>query len=149
MRLACGQITRSPRISGKPIIYDRYILPPGTHVSLDTWHMHHNEVLYPDSFSFMPERWLGQPHAPHPYASRPLKHYMVSFGKGTINCLEKNLALAEIIIALATLFRRFEWELYETTYEDIKIVRDLVAPDVSKESKGIRVLVRNLVRTST
>lgn len=141
-------MTRSPRISGKSITYDRYVLPPGTHISLDTWHMHHNEALYPDSFSFIPERWLGQLNAPVPYASRPLKHYMVSFGKGTRSCLGTNLALAEITISLATLFRRFEWELYKTTNEDVRIVRDLVAPDVSKDSQGVRVLVRSVVSTS-
>ena len=142
VRLACGQMTRSPRISRKPIPYSDYVLPPGTHISLDTWHMHHNPVLYPRSFSFEPERWLGDPHAPAPYHTRPLKHYMVSFGKGTRRCIGENLARAEITIALASLFRRFDWELFETTYDDVRVVRDLIAPDVSRESKGVRVLVK-------
>ncbi|KJZ72359.1 hypothetical protein HIM_08285 [Hirsutella minnesotensis 3608] len=111
LRLACGQMTRSPRISKKPITYATHVLSPGTHISLDTWHMHHNEVLYPDSFSFTPERWLDDPRAPAPYHSRPLKRYMVAFGKGTRRCIGENLGRAEITIALASLFRRFDWEL--------------------------------------
>ncbi|KAI2608566.1 cytochrome P450 [Hypoxylon fragiforme] len=141
-RLACGQMTRSPRISKTPITYGDYVLAPGTHISLDTWHMHHNETLYPQSYSYVPERWVGNPRAPAPYDSRPLKHYMVSFGRGTRHCIGMNLAYAEITIALASLIRRFDWELFETTDEDVKVVRDLVAPDVSRKSKGIRVLVK-------
>lgn len=144
MRLACGQMTRSPRISRKPIRYREHVLEPGTHISLDTWHMHHNEVLYPDSFLFAPERWLDSPCAPAPYDSRPLKHFMVSFGKGTRRCIGENLARAEVTIALASLMRRFDWELFETTCEDVRVVRDLVAPDVSRESRGVRVLVKEL-----
>lgn len=136
-------MTRSPRISSKPVTYANYTLPPGTHVSLDTWHMHHNETLFPDSFSFRPDRWLGNPRAPAPYDSRPLRHYMTSFGRGTRNCIGITLSYAEMTIALAVLLRRFDWELYDTTYErDVKVVRDLMAPDVSGESKGIRALVK-------
>ncbi|KAK3984634.1 cytochrome P450 [Cladorrhinum sp. PSN332] len=101
IRLACGQMTRSPRISKKPITYSNYVLPPGSHISLDTWHTHHNPVLYPRSFSFDPDRWLGDPQAPAPYHNRPLKHYMVSFGKGTRRCIGENLARAEITIEKA------------------------------------------------
>jgi cytochrome P450 len=105
--------------------------------------MHHNETLYPDSFTFRPDRWIGRPKAPAPYDSRPLKHYMVSFGKGTRHCLGMNLAYAEITIAVASLVRRFDFELFETTYEDVRVVRDLIAPDVSRQSKGVRALVKD------
>lgn len=135
-------MTRSPRISPDPINYENYTLPPGTHISLDTWHMHHNETLFPDSFGFNPNRWLDRPRAPAPYDDRPLKHYMVSFGKGTRHCLGMNLAYAEITIALASLVRRFDFDLFETTYEDVRVVRDLIAPDVSRASKGVRAVVK-------
>ncbi len=61
-----------------------------------------------------------------------------------------NLAHAEIVIVLASLFRRFELTLYETTYErDVQVVRDVIAPDVSKESQGIRVLIKDLAKEKT
>jgi cytochrome P450 len=69
---------------------------------------------------------------------------MVSFGKGTRRCIGENLARAEITIALAALIRRFDWELFETTYEDVRVERDLVAPEVSRESKGVRALVHKV-----
>lgn len=68
---------------------------------------------------------------------------MVSFGKGTRHCLGMNLAYAEITIAVASLVRRFDFELFETTYEDVRVVRDLIAPDVSRQSKGVRALVKD------
>jgi cytochrome P450 len=133
-------MTRSPRVATRPVTYGSYTLPPGTHISLDTWHMHHNESLYPNSFVFNPARWIDNPTAP---SGKPLKHYMVSFGKGTRNCLGMNLAKAEITIGLAMLVRRFGFELWETTYEkDVKIVRDVVAPDCDPKSEGVRVLVK-------
>jgi cytochrome P450 len=115
-------------------------MPPGTLISLDTWHMHHNEELYPQSFDFRPERWLGEPLAP---SGRPLKYYMTSFGKGSRNCMGMNFAKAEIAIGLATLVRRFEFELVDTSYQmDVKIVRDLIAPDTHPDSTGVKVLVK-------
>jgi cytochrome P450 len=101
--------------------------------------MHHNEEIFPESFVFRPSRWLNNPIAP---SGKPLKHYMVSFGKGTRNCLGINLAKAEITIGLAMLVRRFNFELWDTTYErDVRVVRDVVAPDCHPSSEGVRVLV--------
>ena len=112
--------------------------------------MHHNEILYPHSFSFIPERWLGNPKAAPPFEHHALKHYLTSFGRGTRDCIGMNLAHAEIVIVLASLFRRFELTLYETTYErDVQVVRDVIAPDVSKESQGIRVLIKDLAKEKT
>jgi cytochrome P450 len=107
---------------------------------MDTWHMHHNEAIYPKSFDFIPERWLGGPKGPD--GEKSLSRYMTSFGEGTRICLGINLAYAEITMVLATLFRRFEFDLFETSYEDVRIVREVLAPDPSPKSKGIRVLVR-------
>jgi hypothetical protein len=51
-----------------------------------------------------------------------------------------SLALAELYIATACLFRRFDLELYDTTRErDIEIVRDCFIGEVSPRSKGVRV----------
>lgn len=156
LRVGCPQTIRSPRIhKSKSIVYGNYVLPPGTHMSMDTWHMHHNENIFHDSFSFRPERWLQGETAVAPDQSqmehglpgrRPLKHYMVAFGKGTRRCIAETLARAKVGILLVSLLTRFEWELYETTEEDMRIVRDLVAPDVSSTSRGVRALIKDVNR---
>ena len=109
---------------------------------MDSWEMHHDEQLYPNSFDFVPERWIGNPTGPD--GQKPLKGYMTSFGKGSRICVGMHLAEAEVRMVIATLFRRFHFELFETSYRDVEIVRDRVAPDVRPDSKGVRVLVKSL-----
>ena len=51
-----------------------------------------------------------------------------------------SLALAELYIVIACLFRRFNLELYDTRRErDVDIVRDCFIGETSKESLGVRV----------
>ena len=102
--------------------------------------MHHDERIYPKSFEFIPERWSNNPR--EPAGQRLLKRYMTSFGKGTRICLGMNLAYAEITMVIAALFRRFEFELFDTNYEDVRIVRDVVAPDPRPSTKGVRIIVK-------
>ena len=101
--------------------------------------MHHDEKVYPRSFDFVPERWLDNPRGPD--GQKYLKRYMTAFGKGTRICLGMNLAYAEVTMLVAALFRRFDLELFETDYEDVRIVRDVIAPDVRPDSKGVRIKV--------
>jgi cytochrome P450 len=103
--------------------------------------MHHDESIYPNSFAFVPERWLGNPRGPD--GQKYLTRYMTSFGKGTRMCLGMNLAYAEIRMVVAALFRRFNFELFETNLEDVTTVKDVIAPDVKPDSKGVRVTVKS------
>lgn len=51
-----------------------------------------------------------------------------------------SLALAELYITIASLFRRKEFTLHETTWDrDVHIVRDCFIGEPSPESKGIRI----------
>jgi hypothetical protein len=53
-----------------------------------------------------------------------------------------SLALTELYIVIACLFRRFDLELYDTIRErDIDIVRDCFIGEPSPQSKGVRVKV--------
>ena len=45
-------------------------------------------------------------------------------------------------IVLAVVFRRFDFELFETTRKDVDIRRDKIGPLPDISSKGIRVLVK-------
>lgn len=57
-------------------------------------------------------------------------------------CLGMNMALCEISVTLATLFRRFEMELDETGRECVDFHRDMLSPQPVKGTKGVRVLVK-------
>jgi cytochrome P450 len=43
--------------------------------------MHHNEDIFPDSQSFIPERWMD------PDQRKYLERYMVAFSKGSRQCI--------------------------------------------------------------
>lgn len=141
IRLSYGGIARSPRISRhKPLQYGSWTIPPGVPVSTSTWVMHHDEQIYPDSFTYNPERWLGDPKGPD--GKKNLSRYMASFGKGTRGCLGIQLAYVEMILAVAALFRQFEFSFFETSRSDVDCYVDQIAPGVHPDSKGVRVLVK-------
>lgn len=99
----------------------------------------HDENIFPDSYNFNPSRWLDNPRGPD--GQKFLSRYMVSFAKGNRMCLGMHLAYAEIYLALATVFRRFEMRLWETERADVECVSDMFVPHPRKGSKGVRVII--------
>lgn len=99
----------------------------------------HDENLFPDSFTFRPERWLDAPKAPD---GKYLSRYMVSFGKGTRTCLGMTLAYAEMYIALATVFRRCEFQLFQTKRDAVECYREMFVPHPKPGTLGVRALVK-------
>jgi cytochrome P450 len=105
--------------------------------------IHHNKSLFPNSHEYIPQRWIDNPR---------LDKYLISFSKGTRQCLGINLAYAELYTTIASIFRRYggpesgglegRFELFETTKEDVEIAADMFIPFVKKGSKGIRVFVK-------
>jgi cytochrome P450 len=91
--------------------------------------VHLNPRIFPDPHDFIPERWIENPR---------LSKYLVSFTKGSRQCIGINLAYAEIYVCLANLFWRFPgMKLYETTKSDVEIQADYYMLKAS--GKGVRV----------
>ncbi|TVY92481.1 Cyrochrome P450 monooxygenase [Lachnellula willkommii] len=149
LRLSYGLSTRLPRVSpGDVMVFNDgkkdWYIPPGTPTSMTSSLIHHNESIFPNSHEYIPQRWIDNPR---------LDKYLVSFSKGTRQCVGINLAYAELYTTLASIFRRYggpgsagleegRFELFETTGEDVDIVADMFLPFVKKGSKGIRVLAK-------
>ncbi len=134
-RRSHGVPHRLQRISpDAPLQYQDWIIPPGTPVGMSAIFMHDNPEKFPDPHTFRPERWLG--------GGDRLEKYLVNFSKGTRQCLGMNLAYAEIYLTLAAVFRRFEFELFETTREDVEVYHDFFNPQPKLGSKGVRVMVK-------
>ncbi|KAF9870284.1 hypothetical protein CkaCkLH20_12248 [Colletotrichum karsti] len=107
LRMACPVPGRLPRIvpNDKPLIVDGKVVPPGTLVGMSAYNMHFSESLWgPDVNEFNPDRWLGA-------SGRGLDHWLAPFSKGSRACIGQNLATAEIYMAVACLFRRFNFSL--------------------------------------
>ncbi|PVH77446.1 cytochrome P450 [Cadophora sp. DSE1049] len=138
LRLSYGAVGRLQRSHPfETMKFHDWEVPAGTPVGMTSYLMHHNEVIFPDSFAFKPERWLEARSGDAP----ALERYLVAFSKGSRQCVGMNLARAEINLTLATVFRRFSnQQLYETSRLDVDAKYDFLLPQPSMESKGIRVL---------
>lgn len=140
LRLSYGTTQRSPRINRlHDMQYGKWVIPAGTAVGMDSYHMHLNSDVFPDPFSFRPERWLDNAKAPD--GRQPLTNYLTSFGGGSRICVAMHLAYLEVYVALAVLFRRHKLQLFETGRSDVEFALDMVAPMPRRESKGVRVTV--------
>ncbi|KAI1415600.1 cytochrome P450 [Hypoxylon sp. FL1857] len=115
------------------------VIPRGFAAGMSNMMTHHNEAIFPDSHSFVPERWLDA----NGQRRRELDRYLMSFGKGTRICLGINLALCELHLVLTALVLRVlpHMRLFETTKEDVSWDRDMVVPLPKRESKGVRVII--------
>ena len=158
LRLSYGVPSRLYRVSpDKTLIFaerssgKQWVIPPGTAVAMSTYLIHHDESIFPESYKFLPERWLD-PTKPR------LDQYLVSFTKGTRQCLGMNLAYAELYIGLSAIFSRFGsggkggvrdardegvLELYETGLSDVEMARDYFLPFAAKGSQGVRIKVKD------
>ncbi|HKG39391.1 MAG TPA: cytochrome P450 [Conexibacter sp.] len=76
-----------------------YRVPAGSHVMVPITLLHHRDDVYPDPFSFRPERFLDAKPAPYAY---------VPFGGGIRRCLGATLATVEQRIVLRAVVRRTE-----------------------------------------
>jgi cytochrome P450 len=140
LRVGYGIVQRSPRVSHTHSFkYENWVIPVGAPVSLDSFHMHHHEEIFPDSYAYKPERWLGDPKGPD--GIKQLSRYMVAFSRGGRICLGMTMAYAEIYTAAATLLRRFDLSLYETDQSNVEFYQDFITPQPRPGSLGVRVLV--------
>ncbi|CZR56606.1 related to cytochrome P450 CYP3/CYP5/CYP6/CYP9 subfamilies [Phialocephala subalpina] len=137
LRISIGVTTRLPRVAtDETLVYKDWSIPFRTPVSETSYFILTNPKLFPDPFAFRPERWIRGGQYNH-----SLDKYLVNFGRGSRQCLGMNLAYAELFLTIATIFRRFEMELFETDESDVKIEHDYFAPVPKHDSKGVRIRV--------
>lgn len=153
VRLSYGVASRLQRVSPDKAMTFRdrtsgkdWIIPPKTPVGMTSVLIHQDESIFPDAHSFVPERWINDPR---------LDRYLVSFSKGSRQCLGINLAYAEMKICLAAIFRKFGsgtvrmegdegvLELFGTSAEDVEVVGDGFVPLPKAQSLGVRLKVRS------
>ncbi|KAF1815265.1 putative cytochrome P450 [Eremomyces bilateralis CBS 781.70] len=117
-----------------------YVIPKGYSLSMTSLWIHKNPDLFPDPDKFAPERWLDA----EGMKRKDLDRYLMSFSKGTRQCLGINLAYAELYICIAAVVLRLgdQLELFETDRSDVEFDHDVFAMRPKPETKGIRVTVR-------
>ena len=123
-----------------------------TAVGISSYFMHNDPLVYEKPLEFVPERWLGDVDPNMMRNFTPFTRGLVAKNprashanriQGSRNCIGQNLALAELSLALAVLFRPggARLELYETDETDTNHVHDFGVPLPKLETKGVRVTV--------
>lgn len=106
-----------------------YAIPADTAVGISILAVHHRDDLYPEPFSFRPERWLG---------AKPGTYGWLPFGGGTRRCLGAALAMAEQRVVLAAMVRRLDIGAADPRPERPKHRNVTMIP-----ARGGRVIVRS------
>ena len=131
-----------------------YTLPPGTKMSSSTLCVHTDETLFPDPWTFDPERWIVSEGSQTKEVSvarndtgnrsteavNLRKRSLLALGKGHRKCIGINLANAEMCLALA-MFAGYEMGLFETEESDVKFAHDYQISHPRMGSRGVRVVV--------
>lgn len=146
LRLSYGIAGRSARVpkqenlfyrgewQGKPV---EYVIPQGYAIGTSNALTHHDESIFPDSHSFIPERWMDVKEGQSP------ERGFMAFSRGSRACVGKNLAYCELNVVLSALVLRVmpRMRLFETTAEDVAYAYDMVIPMPRADSKGVRVVI--------
>ncbi|KZF23687.1 putative P450 monooxygenase [Xylona heveae TC161] len=89
--------------------------PAGTVLSVPAYTIHHSKEIWgPDADEFRPDRWLGSGGAGGGSISDIQKAAFVPFSHGPRACVGRNVAEMELALIVATVFRNYEFELYQT-----------------------------------
>lgn len=166
LRLTYGVAGRLARIADEPLHYidkktgTEWIVPPHTPIGMSNAQLHHDESIFPDSHSYIPERWIDEDGK----LNLKLDKHLLSFTRGSRQCLGMPLSYAEMYLGFSKIWNvygskggvtetgeayegvRFEgdigvWELYKTGRKDVDLYADSFLPLVKPGGKGIRVKV--------
>lgn len=149
-RLSFGVTARTARIAHEQLTYTptqyvttpsksgkSYNIPPGTPLSITTLSAHTAESVFPDPYTFDPDRWLGE-------SGRELRKFQLAFSKGSRKCLGIELARAELYLVIAALIKQFDMKLWETDESDVAFIHDFQVAMPKMDSKGVRVMATTI-----
>ncbi|KAI0050012.1 cytochrome P450 [Auriscalpium vulgare] len=100
----------TPHYSTADLVYKGMYLPKGTSLILNIYSLHHDDKRYPDSFTFNPDRYLGDDLGSYESANladpRQRDHW--AFGSGRRICPGIHVADREMWLAMSRLMWSFE-----------------------------------------
>lgn len=107
--------------AGEPFVVDGHLIPPGTQVAVSQYSIQHNEAYFPDSFKFMPERWLAQDSsdqdstandtkASQQSSPRANRRAFMPFSTGDRACAGKSMAWLEMRLTISKTLWYFDFE---------------------------------------
>jgi cytochrome P450 len=124
----------APRLVKKPVEVGGHTYEPGVALVASVYLLHHEPEIYPDPYSFRPERFLDNP---------PGTYTWIPFGGGRRRCLGASFANVEMKIVLRELLSTCEVEAVGDGPEPPRRRNITVTP-----GRGTRVALRDRVRTA-
>ncbi|PQE06880.1 Trichodiene oxygenase protein [Rutstroemia sp. NJR-2017a BVV2] len=105
-------------VPDKDTLYGDWTIPAGMTVGMTTILMHNDETLYPDPFSFNPDRWMDMEKR------KKFGRIYAPFSRGSRMCAGMYLAWADLYFTLAALAPRFNFKFQDIQASDFRMVRD-------------------------
>ncbi|TGO82834.1 hypothetical protein BPOR_0748g00020 [Botrytis porri] len=136
LRLSFGVVAHLQRISPDQVLkFHEWEIPSGTPVSMSSYLQHLDHRIFPSPNTFSPDRFLENPS---------LSKYIVSFSKGSRQCLGINLAWAELYLCVKGVIGELNCgdenlALHDTNGGDVECTSDYFVP--ASSGRGVRVLV--------
>jgi cytochrome P450 len=124
----------APRLVKKPVEVGGRTYEPGVGLVASAYLLHHDPEVYPDPYSFRPERFLDNP---------PGTYTWIPFGGGRRRCLGASFANVEMKIVLRALLSACEVEAVGDGPEPPRRRNITVTP-----GRGTRVVLRDRVRAA-
>lgn len=105
MRIHSTSSLGLPRIvTGQPITLHNHTFQPGVVLSVPAYTIHHSKEIWgPNADEFVPERWEK--------LTERQKNAFIPFSYGPRACVGRNVAEMELALIVATVFKRYEFEL--------------------------------------
>jgi len=104
MRMTPAVPSALPRYVEKGgIVVDGQHIPEGIDVGVSPYAIHHNEAIYPRSFQFCPDRFLGDKES-----TALAKKAYPPFSKGAMDCIGRPVAYLALKLALAKLIYTYD-----------------------------------------
>lgn len=110
-----------------------YLVPAGYPISMCIRDMHFSPKHFPNPQEFQPWRFLGEERTKN-------DKWFAAFGKGARSCVGRNLAMAEVYMAIGNLFGRCEVKLAPGVERaDVEMVHDCFMPFIANGRQGVMV----------
>ena len=126
LRLGMANPARLTRVVplGPGLTVSGYHLPEGTKVGAAAYVFHHDPTVYPEPFTFQPERWLPGPNetAGQAQARRIRERNAFPYGVGSRACLGRNLANHQLYVVVKEVLESGVLEGARTCDERIDII---------------------------
>jgi cytochrome P450 len=91
----------APRLVNQPVTIGEWDYDRGVCLLANSYLVHHDPAIYPEPYSFQPERFLADP---------PGTYTWIPFGGGRRRCLGASFALLEMKTVLREVLRRYDLE---------------------------------------